>query len=483
MPGILPDPQQAQRLKSIIGGYTDNDVVERLGMLPFGKYSDGRVRMAWPEVAATAGRAIWDLGDAASVAARNNDPETTAAMARQSFDAASVAPMGGVAAGMAGAVPEGAGAANGIGARIKGLFGRGQEPSAPAPGTFTYDSIPLDDAWHASPAKFDKWDTSFSGTQGGNDGYPGAVFLGSKETSGPGGAIARGGGHAYNVAVDTDGASVLELGLPFEKQAPEVQKKLLQHEGYIRAQWNNFAPSDQSRDLFFEGAQFAPGSTFKPGVPLIEQFQGYGALPGLDKMGFEVVRDPSQVAVLNPSRAKFKSRDGENLYSNSPTGASVPLAMQALEKQGALDGHSIYGTGRFQLAHDPEVGGPGFAELKILKDGVPIGTAEVLGQSADTVRINNIYTDYGSNSLGLEGLRGVREAFREMAPGVKNFVGGRDISKKTGASGAGAQNASYPDGRNQSVTMYANSGTGASVPLAFNDYDEPPKRRTRGMIY
>lgn len=75
----------------------DNDVEERLTVLPLGRYSDGGIYPAWPEMIAAPVRgfnAMWARGDEANI----NNPEALAASAADSFDAAGGAMTGGLAA-------------------------------------------------------------------------------------------------------------------------------------------------------------------------------------------------------------------------------------------------------------------------------------------------------------------------------------------------------------------------------------------------
>ncbi|MDO9381830.1 MAG: hypothetical protein Q7T86_03110 [Hyphomicrobiaceae bacterium] len=90
---------------------------------PFAQYEDGSYHLAVPEMAGLPG--FWRAQEklASEGFPDPRDPEAVMRLADDTAAAAGGAMTGGVAAGVMGAVPEGAVAANGIGARIKGLFG------------------------------------------------------------------------------------------------------------------------------------------------------------------------------------------------------------------------------------------------------------------------------------------------------------------------------------------------------------------------
>lgn len=87
-------------------------------------------------------------------------------------------------------------------------------------------------------------------------------------------------------------------------------------------------------------------------------------------------------------------------------------------------------------------------------------------------QIDDIAVADGSNSLGVSGIKALREAFREIEPNVTRFEGGRAPGMKTGAARQGAIGAAYPK-RLQQLDIAANAKSGAAVPLAA-DQDQDP---------
>lgn len=97
---------------------------------------------------------------------------------------------------------------------------------------------------------------------------------------------------------------------------------------------------------------------------------------------------------------------------------------------------------------------------RIRRNGQPIGDVSV-SVNGNIANIRAINAEGGPNSLGLSGIRDLREAFRQAYPGVTEFTsgpGGR-------VSGARAGPAAAPNNKTQKVTLFSNAPDAAPVGL------------------
>jgi hypothetical protein len=111
----------------------------------------------------------------------------------------------------------------------------------------------------------------------------------------------------------------------------------------------------------------------------------------------------------------------------------------------------------------------------LVQNGDDIGRIEMMiNPQRGEAFIDNFVSGGGSNSLGLGGIRAIRDALRELHPEVKRFSGFRDVDMKTGGARAGADAAGYPNDKMQSFDFYSNAPTASSIPLASEAQDTDP---------
>lgn len=313
---------QTRVLAELLASYQatqDNDVEQRASLLPLARYSDGQTHPAWPGILAApleGFQNMWERGDEANI----SNPDALAQLSRESFDAAGLAATGGLAAGMVGAVPEGAVAANGIGGKIKGWFGK-SEPEIVAP--------PAEAYWDGNAAKAQAkkyWHEYLSGIPEGvqPDAVTGSPFSAR---------LYRGSeGHKLKEAWATSS--------PREASTYATDGNgIYGGEGHGRGQ---IAPLDVqfNNPLVIDAQGHRWGEIPYGGVPRMTDDivdQTIKEMPDVDGVVFRNVTenlvDEPATTVRAIKRGTVRSAlTGDLLYSNSPNAASVPLAINAMEK-------------------------------------------------------------------------------------------------------------------------------------------------------
>jgi hypothetical protein len=137
------------------------EVIDRATFLPIGQYEDGSLTFAWPGFLKDA----WEGGqrtflDAGNVPVPDAAPGTRWSSDVDALNAASIAPMAGVAGRVAGAIP-------------RGVLGSGGSDMVTKPKGIT--------AYHGSPHDFDKFDLSKIGTGEGAQAYGHGLYFADNE--------------------------------------------------------------------------------------------------------------------------------------------------------------------------------------------------------------------------------------------------------------------------------------------------------------
>jgi hypothetical protein len=137
------------------------EVIDRATFLPIGQYEDGSLTFAWPGFLKDA----WEGAqrtflDAGNVPVPDAAPGTRWSSDVDALNAASIAPMAGVAGRVAGAIP-------------RGVLGSGGSDMVTKPKGIT--------AYHGSPHDFDKFDLSKIGTGEGAQAYGHGLYFAEAE--------------------------------------------------------------------------------------------------------------------------------------------------------------------------------------------------------------------------------------------------------------------------------------------------------------
>lgn len=421
--------------------------------------------------------AMWERGDDANI----HNPEALDQSSRESFDAAGLAATGGLAAGMAGAVPEGAVAANGIGGKLKGWFGREPQTIQDTPQSYSdlVRTLP-----HGEQVQ---------GTTG--QPYSARVYRGSAEAdSGSSGYDVNGVYASSSPAeasgfapVSGDAANVRPLDVSF--QNPLVI-------GAGGSDWS-LVP--------FNGREMGT-----PELAKLARRRGHDGLVVNDVN--EQISPNTTTVALKPGTVR-SATTGDLLYANSPTGASVPLALNAMER-GAPETVRAYKGGATSKNHYQNYPfGDADAAIPLSTDPIdsfqstmgPWGgffsnEPDVAGRFAGSNGKGIYPVDISLQNPRVIDAQGKHAAEFQFAPDGRMPEGSDPrfrgapwsqefqqwitddahdglVLKNTADEG----DVYIPTKRGtvRSATtgdlLYSNGGTGASVPLAFTDYDEQPR--------
>lgn len=238
-------------------------VVDRATMLPIGQYEDGSLTLAWPGFLKDAAEgAQRTLLDAARVPVPDAPTGTRWASNVDALNAASIAPMAGVAGRAAGAIPRGTVASGGsdVAARLS------EQPTG-----FR--------AYHGSPHNFRRFDLSKIGTGEGAQAYGHGLYFAEAED------VARmyrdklskgRRGRMYEVNIKADPDRFLDWDKPFAEQSPAVQDAM--RRAGFGPHYENFGGKTvwPTREAAEEAAlRHAGRRNARPGAVLVERDGGY----------------------------------------------------------------------------------------------------------------------------------------------------------------------------------------------------------------
>lgn len=333
-----------------------NPLIDRMTMLPIGQYEDGSLTLAWPQMLVDmyeGGVRSFEQGrQLPRVDSEGYYAGTPRAEPLDAFNAASAAPMAGVAGRVSGAVPKGALGSGG--SDVMRVAANDANASAPSIALNAMEKPQGIRAYHGSPHDFDKFSLDHIGKGEGNQSYGRGLYFADSEDVAKGyrDGLSKGSpGHMYEVNINAQPEQFLDWDAPLGQQSEFVKNALLplakeQAEYELVRRTRNHARNDaQIRQLFGKepppreplpsaddlalrmwGNEIGPGNESairEAGVPGIRYLDGASRSNG-DGMRNYTVFDDSLIDIMrkyaNPETAAAPS-----LLLNSEDGQQNPL--------------------------------------------------------------------------------------------------------------------------------------------------------------
>jgi hypothetical protein len=306
-------------MADILMGRQDEPLIDRMSMLPIGQYADGSLTLAWPGMLKDAYEgAMRSYLDAGHVPVPDAPRGTRWSSDLDAFNAASIAPMAGVAGRAAGAVPRGA-----LGSGGSDAIRRAEAGSAEVAGRLSGVLAPTD-----APVPH----------SGG--GQPGRNQFQSQGPQGP-------ESHMTTMSDPLSGAFGLHRDTPEDEAVAILGRFLRKREGDL-PEYLGLRVDDAP---VARGDVFAPSRVWDDGVPTDELLSGtsgirLGSWPegisddalakawraSQNYIGDRVRVIGSDYGEWGQDPGEFVFRNGRALFSN-PTPASLPYLFSAPQSQ------------------------------------------------------------------------------------------------------------------------------------------------------